>query len=161
MTLAAVRLRDQATGSGEVCSAVPRELPHWFGFEQANVDSAAVADRSPTVIASLDGADVGFLTLVHHSAHAAEIHVMGVLPEHHRRGIGRLLVAHAEASLAIAGAELLQVKTVSASASDEGYGRTLAFYLAEGFRVLEELPDLWSPDNPAVQLVKAISQPAR
>ena len=160
MTRAAVQLRDQATGSGSVCTAILRELPHWFGFEQANADYAMVADRSPTVIASVDGEDVGFLTLVHHSAHAAEIHVMGVLPAHHRRGIGRLLVAHAEGSLANAGVEFLQVKTVSASAHDEGYARTLAFYLAEGFRVLEEMPDLWSADNPAVQLVKAIPPPA-
>lgn len=151
-----VQLRDQATGSGSVCSTILRELPHWFGFEQANADYAVVADRSPTVVASLDGADVGFLTLVHHSAHAAEIHVMGVLPQHHRAGIGHLLVAHAEASLANAGVELLQVKTVSASADDEGYARTLAFYLAQGFRVLEEMPDLWGPGNPAVQLVKVI-----
>ena len=29
-----------------------------------------------------------------------------------------------------------------------------AFYLACGFRPLEEFPTLWGPENPALQLVK-------
>jgi ribosomal protein S18 acetylase RimI-like enzyme len=103
-----------------------------------------------------DDRAVGFVTVVRHSAHAAELAVMAVRPDVHRHGIGRSLVATAEARLRSEGVEYLQVKTLSASAADEPYLRTLAFYTALGFRVLEEMPSLWDADNPAVLLIKRL-----
>ncbi|MCP4959208.1 MAG: GNAT family N-acetyltransferase [Actinomycetia bacterium] len=88
-----------------------------------------------------------------------EVEVMGVVPEHHRRGVGRALLQHLESELERRGIEYLQVKTLSQSHPDEGYARTRAFYLGYGFRVLEEFPDLWDPANPSVMLIKALSNP--
>ncbi len=132
------------------------ELPGWFGIEQSVEDYVAVADQSPTMVASVDGKDVGFLTTVRHSPYAAEIYVMGVLPQYHRHGIGSQLLGHAERSLAADGVEYLQVKTLSPSRHDAGYERTRAFYHACGFRALEEFPNLWGPENPALQMVRAL-----
>ena len=81
---------------------------------------------------------------------------MGVVPELHRQGIGAAMLRRTEETLLSEGVEYLQVKTLSDSHPDEGYKRTRAFYMAQGFRVLEEFPDLWSPTNPALQLVKAL-----
>jgi ribosomal protein S18 acetylase RimI-like enzyme len=67
-----------------------------------------------------------------------------------------MLVAAAEDRLRAEGVEYVQVKTLSASAGDEPYLRTLAFYTALGFRVLEEMPSLWDADNPAVILIKRL-----
>jgi GNAT superfamily N-acetyltransferase len=131
-------------------------LPTWFGIAAAVEDYVAAADRSPTVIASLGGEDVGLLTLVRRSAYAAEIYVMAVLPERHRQGVGRALLGHAEGMLAADGAEFLQVKTLAPSKPDEGYDKTRAFYLAHGFRPLQEFRDLWGAENPALQLIKVI-----
>ena len=131
-------------------------LPTWFGIPAAVEDYIDRADRSPTVIASLGDEDVGLLTLVRHSPYAAEVYVMAVLPEFHRRGIGRALLGHAEGMLAAEGVEFLQVKTLAPSKPDEGYHKTRAFYQANGFRALEEFPDLWDPGNPALQMIKAI-----
>jgi ribosomal protein S18 acetylase RimI-like enzyme len=58
-----------------------------------------------------EGRALGFLTLKLHFPWAAEIYVMGVRPETHRRGIGRALLARAEAYLREQGVEYLQVKT--------------------------------------------------
>jgi ribosomal protein S18 acetylase RimI-like enzyme len=74
---------------------------------------------------------------------------MAVLPELHRQGIGRALLGHAEAMLAADGVEFLQVKTLGPSKSDDGYDKTRAFYLAYGFRPLEEFPELWGPREPS------------
>ena len=81
---------------------------------------------------------------------------MAVLPEYHRQGIGRALLRHAEAALATDGVEFLQVKTLAPSKPDEGYDKTRAFYLAYGFRPLEEFRDLWDAENPALQMIKTI-----
>jgi GNAT superfamily N-acetyltransferase len=153
----AVELRDQSTGSGATCREILATLPTWFGIEVANENYIALAERVPTIIASVDGRDIGILILMHHSAYAAEVYLLAVRPEHHRHGIGGALLRHAETQLARDGVEYLQVKTLSASADDDGYAKTRAFYLAYGFRPLEEFPDLWDPHNPALQLVKTVA----
>lgn len=157
MTDVPVTLRDQSSGSGSTCRRVLTALPGWFGIAQSVEDYVAVADSTPTVVASVAREDVGFLTVVRNGPDTAEIHVMGVLPELHRRGIGRQMLEHAERTLAARGVEFLHVKTLSSAKRDEGYARTRAFYLASGFRPLRELPDLWGPENPALQMVKVLS----
>ncbi len=82
---------------------------------------------------------------------------MAVLPQYHRRGIGRRMIAHAEHVLASEGVEFLQVKTLSANRPDEGYEQTRQFYLAYGFRPLEEFPELWGGENPALQMIKLVT----
>ena len=143
-------------GGGATCAELLATVPHWFGIAEANDEYARVADRWPTVAAEDDGEAVGFITVVRHSPHAAELHVMAVRPQLHRTGIGRRLVAAAEDRLRSEGVEYLQVKTLSASAADTEYLRTLSFYTALGFRVLEEMPTLWGADNPAVLLIKRL-----
>jgi len=138
------------------CRKILKALPTWFGIPASVEDYVATADRSPTVIASLGDEDVGLLTLVRHSRYSAEVYVMAVLPELHRQGIGRELLGHAEDVLAADGVEFLQVKTLSPSKTDDGYDKTRAFYLAYGFRPLEELRNLWGADNPALQVIKVI-----
>ena len=86
---------------------------------------------------------------------------MGVLPQYHRRGVGRALLRTAEERLAEGGIEYLQVKTLSPAKADAGYARTRAFYQANGFRVLEEFPTLWGTENPALQLVKRLPSSSR
>jgi GNAT superfamily N-acetyltransferase len=153
-----LEIRHQPVGSAETCRSILGALPTWFGIPASVEDYVATAEKSPTVIASLGSRDVGLLTLVRHSPYAAEIYVMGVRPEHHRHGVGRALLAAAEAQLAMDNVEFLQVKTLAPSKPDEGYDRTRKFYLASGFRPLEEFPDLWDADNPALQMIKSIAR---
>jgi GNAT superfamily N-acetyltransferase len=143
-------------GVGATCRAILDLLPTWFGIPASNDDYVRTAETHPGVVASVDGADVGILTLVRHSPWAAEVHLMAVVPERHRRGVGTAMLRRVEELLAADGVEFLQVKTLSASREDAGYAKTRAFYLAYGFRPLEELPDLWGPDNPALQMIKAV-----
>ena len=144
-------------GSGAACRHVLAALPTWFGVPESVEDYVAKADEHPTVVAVHEGTDIGILTLVVHTPFAAEVYVMGVLPEHHRHGIGRQMLGLAEAWLRDRDIEYLQVKTLSPRKADEGYEKTRAFYFASGFRPLEEFPDLWQPENPALQMIKTLS----
>jgi GNAT superfamily N-acetyltransferase len=154
-----LQLQDRPAGAGDTCRNILETLPSWFGIPASVENYVAVADRSPTVIASLESREVGLLTLVRHSPYAAEVYVMGVLPDFHRQGIGQALLQHAEGMLAADGVELLQVKTLSPSEPDAGYENTRAFYVRCGFRPVEEFPDLWGPDNPALQMIKVVPGP--
>jgi GNAT superfamily N-acetyltransferase len=148
-----VEITDAAERS-RIAAAVLRELPEWFGIEEATAAYIEAAAALPTFAV---GPDAGFLCLKVHTPHAAELYVMGVRREQHRRGIGRALVAGAEAWCRARGIRYLQVKTLGPSRESRGYAATRAFYEAVGFVALEELHGLWSGDNPALILVKDVA----
>lgn len=153
-----VDLRDELSGSGHICEKILSTLPSWFGIPESVRNYASVADRMPAVVASAAGEDVGILVITTHGRYAAEVYVMAVVPELHRRGIGCSMLAHAEDALARAGIEFVQVKTLGPSKPDAGYEATRSFYLSYGFRPLEEFPNLWGPDNPALQMIKVVNR---
>ena len=126
-------------------------MSEWFGIEEATAAYIHAVRELETFAVG----DAGFLSLKRHNPRAAEVYVMGVVPEQHRRGIGTALLAAAEEALRERGVEYLQVKTLGPSRESEGYARTRRFYEARGFVPLEEFPDLW-PGNPALLLVKRI-----
>ncbi len=164
---------------GAAAEGVLRALPAWFGIEAAIVDYARAADELPTFVAragavandgptgdgsgrpsptsdGTTGESVGFVTLRPTSACAVELHVMGVLREWQRRGVGRALVERARSYARAEGLAFLHVKTLAPSDPDPGYAATRAFYLAMGFRPLEVLPQVWGPENPCLLLVMTV-----
>lgn len=151
-----IRIAPPAPGNAALTEPILRALPDWFGIEEATRHYVAYTQDNPTYIAYDGAAAVGFLSPKQHSPYAAEIYVMAVLPAYHRHGVGRALVQTLEADLRTRGVEYMQVKTLADTDPDEGYQRTRAFYRAVGFRDLEVFPDLWSADNPCLQLVKRL-----
>ena len=151
-----VDVRGPLLGTAWGCRPILRALPEWFGIPQATEQYIKDIQEQPTLVASVAGEVVGFLTLREHSEFAAEILVMGVCPELHRQGVGRALLASAELHVRQRGIEYLQVKTLSARHPDKSYARTRAFYAAMGFRPLEEFPRLWGQENPCLQMIKSL-----
>ena len=147
-----VSIEDPAERS-RVAEAVLRDLPDWFGIEEATREYVERAAGLTTFVAPPDS---GFLCVKEHSPAAAEVYVMGVRRAHHRQGIGRALVAAAESWCRALGIRYLHVKTLGPSRPDDGYAATRAFYEALGFVALEELHGLWSHDNPTLILVKDV-----
>lgn len=141
-------------GRSFVCEPILRSLPQWFGIKEATDQYIQDIEEFPTLLAQEGDSVVGFLTLVEHNAYSAEIHVIAVLPEMHRKGVGEALVREAKRYLRQRGIEYLQVRTLSARHPDEYYARTRQFYLAMGFRPLDEFPDLWGPGNPCLQMIR-------
>jgi ribosomal protein S18 acetylase RimI-like enzyme len=127
-----------------VCVPILRNLPDWFGIEEAILDYER-------------GNVVGFLSLKQHNLFSAEILVMAVHPEAQCRGIGRALVAAAENHVRLLGIEYMQVKTLGPSRPDEGYARTRAFYDEIGYRPLEELTKIWDDHNPCLIMIKSLT----
>jgi len=166
-----VAVRGPLGGEGAAAERILRALPAWFGIEEALVAYARAADAGPTFVAEVAGAPegdaagarradtgaiVGFLTLHTTSDCAVELHVMAVLPGWRRHGVGRALVGAAAAHARAKGFELFHVKTLAASDPDAGYAETRAFYLSQGFRPLEVLPQVWGPENPCLLLVRGL-----
>ena len=139
-----------------MCERILRALPDWFGIPEAIDSYVARIDHLPTFLAKSGGETVGFMTVLKHNAYSAELLVLGVLSDWHRRGIGRALLAATEDWLRVDGTEYLQVKTLGPSRSDAEYERTRLFYEKMGFRPLEELKELWGDENPCLLMVKRL-----
>lgn len=147
-----VEVHDAAERS-RIAAVVLRDLPAWFGIEESTRQYIEDAATLPTFAVE---PDLGFVCLEQHTPRAAEVYVMGVRREQHRRGLGRALVAEAGRWCRARGIRYLQVKTLGPSRPDTGYDATRAFYESVGFVALEELHGLWSHDNPALILVKDV-----
>jgi GNAT superfamily N-acetyltransferase len=162
-------VRGPLLGQGEAAERILRTLPDWFGIEAALLDYARAADELDTLVAVVArpacGGQIrevrpdqvlGFVTLRETSPDALELHVMGVLPSWHRRGIGRALVDRAASHARAEGYSLLHVKTLAPDHPDPGFAATRAFYASVGFRPLEVLPQVWGPENPCLLLVRPL-----
>jgi GNAT superfamily N-acetyltransferase len=142
--------------STALCTPILRCLPDWFGIEDALTGYASEIDHLPTFLARNSEKVIGFLSLKLHNPYSAEVYVMGVMPDAHRRGIGKALMEEAQNWLRTQKIEFVQVKTLAPSRSDAGYAATREFYSAMGFRPLEELKQIWNEDNPCLILVKKL-----
>ena len=143
---------DRPQARSELCREILTALPGWFGIEEAVEGYVRKVAELPTFAVGREG----FLALEMHTEAAAEIHVMGVLPGSHRRGIGTALLEAAEAYLRVRGIEYLQVKTLGPSEPSEHYAATRRFYTARGFRPLEETTAIWGEENPCLIMVKRL-----
>ncbi|HEX5188939.1 MAG TPA: GNAT family N-acetyltransferase [Streptosporangiaceae bacterium] len=151
----------------EVVDRLLSSLPGWFGIASSNAAYVEAARTLPTYLAWPAAAPggtaarsgeqpAGVLLAERHFPGAAEIHLLAVQPDLHRRGAGRALVEALERDLAADGVRWLQVKTLGPSLPDEGYERTRRFYLGIGFEPLQEITGLW-PENPCLIMVKTLA----
>ncbi|VEP12976.1 conserved hypothetical protein [Hyella patelloides LEGE 07179] len=154
MDVGQIKLLDPSFQKSKICESILRALPQWFGIEKALLHYLKEIENNPTLFALVEHEYVGFLSFKQHNQYAAELYVMGVRFEAQRQGIGRALVRYTESILRQQKLEYWQVKTLAASHPDPFYAQTRAFYLAMGFRPLEELTQLWGQDNPCLLMVK-------
>ena len=150
MAVAVVRRADPDAARDILAS-----VPEWFGIPEANESYVEDAGRLPSYLA-VDGDDVvGVALLDEHFPQSRELHLIAVRRDRHRQGIGALLLAEIEHDLRADGVRLLEVHTVGPSSESEEYGRTRAFYLAQGFVAMNELQRIdWS--GPTLILVKPL-----
>jgi len=147
---------ESAAEKQQIASRVLHALPDWFSLPESTKAYIEEVAALPFWASMEDGKALGFIALKETSPYTAEICVMGVLPQHHRQGIGRALFAALHAYAQAHGYEYLQVKTVQEGHYAE-YDRTNAFYRGLGFRELECFPTLWEEGNPCQLFVMAVA----
>jgi ribosomal protein S18 acetylase RimI-like enzyme len=146
-------IREMAEAEAAQCEQILRDLPEWFGIEEAILQYRWEIETMETSVVEVSGTLAGFITLNIHNDYSAEIHVLAMKPAYHGLGIGRRLVAFGEEKLIARSVEYLQVKTVGPSLPNDFYARTRNFYFHLGFRPLEET-NLWGDRNPCLIMVK-------
>ena len=152
---------DDPVRKSRIAEDILRRLPEWFGIEQALREYAEGSAALPFWTAvNADGKCIGFLSINIHYGRTGDIHVMGVLPEHHGQGAGKALLAKAEEYLRARHCKYLIVKTLSDIAEYEPYERTRKFYKSAGFEELITLTEMWDAENPCLIMIKPLTGPA-
>lgn len=149
-------VRGPARGQGDLCARLLADLPEYFALADSNAAYVRSADTLPSFVAGRDGRDAGLLLLKQTSDVAVELHLIAVLREFQGLGLGGALVRAAEAQLRAQGTHWFHVKTLSPRDPDPHYAKTRAFYVALGFEPLEEIVEVWGPQNPCLLLVKRL-----
>ena len=138
-----------------VARQILEALTDWFGIPETRENYIAESAELPFFAARVDGRYAGFLCLKQTGRDTVELHVMGVLQDYHRRGVGRALFGAARAYAAEEGYSFLQVKTVQMGLYED-YDRTNRFYLSMGFKEFEVFPTLWDEANPCQVYVMSL-----
>ena len=126
---------------------VLESLPDWFGIPEAREEYIEKSASQP-FFAAFDGENaVGFLYLAETGKDTAELYVMGVLKEYHRRVVGKALFTAAKRRAKDLGYSFLQVKTVQMGKYPE-YDATNRCYLALGLGECEVFSTLWDEWKP-------------
>lgn len=152
-----IAIRPAVPSDVDAMLAVARALPQWFTEGGVQTMTGDFVRHSGAVATGDDGRVIGFVTW----APAPEADVMdmtwlGVAPELRGQGIGRRLVAAAEAGARAAGCRQLVVSTLAETCDYEPYNQTRAFYHALGFSDLRVDKDHYGPDEDRLLLGKAV-----
>ncbi len=140
----------------EIATRILEALPEWFGIPEATQMYINESCNQPFFAAMEEAEPVGFISMKVNNQYTAEVFVMGILREYHKRGIGRALFDKVYTWAKNNGYEYLQVKTLDASHPDVHYTGTRNYYLSMGFRPLECIPELWGEENPCLIMVQHI-----
>ena len=150
-----IRVIEEKALRQSITRVILEALPDWFGVEASRENYIKESAGLPFVAAYDGEKPVGFICLQETGKSTMEIHVMGVLAEYHRKGIGRLMFDKAKEIAKESGYEFLQVKTVQMG-KYEDYDRTNRFYISLGFKEFEVFPLLWDEYNPCQVYVMSL-----
>ena len=151
-----IQIEARPAGSGAICRNILATIGDWFGMPASNAEYEGLAQTGPAVLALESGAPVGLILLKRHFSTTLEVYFLGVDAAHHRQGVGRALMEHAEAVARAEARRFVMVKTQGPSANYEPYERTRRFYEALDYAALEELDVGWGPENPTLLMAKFV-----
>lgn len=102
------------------------------------------------LVAQIDGRLIGF-AIMKFGTLSAHLHLMAVLPEHRRSGIGRQLLGWLTQSARTAGITRIRLEV------REGNAPARAFYAALGYEVRERVPGYYGGREAALRLVRRLA----
>ncbi len=141
----------------DICELVLRNLPKWFGIEEALKEYVNGVKDKTFLVAYVGEIPVGFISIKEHNRYTSEVYVIGILKEFHGRGIGKKLIEQVINMMRKKDKKFLTVKTLSESHPDENYKKTRKFYSALEFYPLEEIIEIWGKENPCLFMVKNLN----
>lgn len=141
----------------KISREILNDLPEWFGMPESTEEYIVDSQDKPFLAAYLNEEAVGFVVLNATSKDCADIFVMGIKKNYHRKGIGARLNEAYEDLAKKLDYTYSQVKTVQMGHYDS-YDVTNHFYKSMGYKELECFPTLWDEWNPCMIYIKYLGK---
>ena len=142
-----IRFIEDPIEKRKISKMILESLTRWFEVEDSRIRFIEDSSDQPFWASFEDSIPTGFLCLKETGADTVELAVTGVLEDHQRKGLGRLLFEKAKGYAISEGYSFMTVKTVRYGMYED-YDRTNDFYRSLGFKELEVMEDYWDKDNP-------------
>lgn len=157
-----VEIRLGLSDDRPACARIARELTDYFS-ESGLSDMARDLQHHDLWVAEKDRTVVGFCTIWRKNDYIAEISWLAVERLWQHQGIGSRLLEAISSILSQQGVELLEVKTLAASADYPPYEAIQRFYENQGFRLADVIDPYpyWEPGNPCAIYFKTLKKDAR
>lgn len=149
-----IRLEEKKDYKRKFVEKVLRDLPDWFGIEEAILAYGKEARELDTYIISLNKEDLGFLIIKETSPYTIELYCLGLFAKSRGQGLGRILVDEV-LNLYREKFMFCQVKTLD-EGIDKHYDKTIGFYKSLGFMKMETIKEIWGEDNPCMIMIKSL-----
>jgi GNAT superfamily N-acetyltransferase len=153
-----VSLRPATAEDAAACVAIVLGLPDYFTDDVPDKVRGDLRDHGGWVVDDAGGV-AGFVIVERRGTRAAEILWAAVAADRRGAGVGTRLVDHVLDELSADGVQIVEVKTLDASADYAPYEATRAFWLARGFVHFDTIDPLPGrpPGNPAAILAVALA----
>jgi GNAT superfamily N-acetyltransferase len=151
-------VRAAAAEDAATCVAIIDGLPDYFTDDVPDKVRRDLSDHDGWVMEDA-GVVAGFVIVERRGRRAAEILWAAVAADRRGAGLGTVLIDHVLDELGSEGVQIVEVKTLDASADYEPYEATRAFWLARGFVHFDTIDPLPGrpPGNPAAILAVALA----
>jgi ribosomal protein S18 acetylase RimI-like enzyme len=90
MNIEYIQVKDN-TEKSDICNNILKSLPLWFGIPESNNEYCENVKKHDFYKIVENEKPIGFISLKENNEYVSEIYVMGILPEYHRKGIGKNL----------------------------------------------------------------------
>ena len=144
---------DSSDLKSQYCAQITALLPEWFGVAEANEKYIRNIKDKEVWSYHVDDRAVGLIAVKFHFDKTAEVWWFGVEAGFHGQGIGKQLMAHAEAAAREKGCTRMVLYTLSDKSPCEHYAKTRKFYERYGFEPFIEFTEEGN-DNPLQWMIK-------
>jgi GNAT superfamily N-acetyltransferase len=151
-------VRAATTEDAAACVTIVDGLPDFFTDDVPDKVRSDLSDHGGWVVDDA-GEIAGFVIAERRGTRAAEILWAAVAADRRGTGLGTRLIDRMLDELSADGVEIVEVKTLDASADYAPYDASRAFWLARGFVQIDTIDPLpgWEPGNPAAILAAALT----
>jgi len=139
-----------------ICEEVLRDLPEWFGIEDALKEYILRVKDYVFFAIYKDDEIVGFYSLREENKKTLDMYVLGIKKKLHGLGFGTKLQEYVNEYAKKLGDEYVLVLTLSKKHPDIGYSKTRDFYHKMGFVDIYESDKIWDKHNPTQIMIKKL-----
>ena len=141
---------------GKICRNILSDLPLWFGIPESTDEYCRNVELYDFYSVIYEKETIGFISVKMNNEYVAELYVLGILKNYHRKGFGKVTLNYIFEKLKDKKIRYVEVKTLDETKESDEYMKTRRFYQKLGFIPIDVLNNEWGINNPCLIMLKEL-----